>query len=203
MWPWPWYITKMWESKKTFVPITPQSLQLIWMESTAKTCWSYGPLAHCPTSIQGREPYFCDVVLKKEPLMLCFILTFTNRTLFKPGLMIEPTKLYIFYTSLDDLDLYWRLQLYEKSKTYVPTFSQISLPMWVKLNVLPQLVDVWKLMINLLGAGIAQLVVFGLPVHSVAGSILLWGHFPVEGIFPLELTWVQTPFPQKLFWMRV
>ena len=38
------------------------------------------------------------------------------------------------------------------------------------------------------GAGIAQLVVLGLAVHSVAGSILLWGHFPVEGIFPLELT---------------
>ena len=54
-----------------------------------------------------------------------------------------------------------------------------------------------------LGAGIAQLVVLGLAVHNVAGSILLWGHFPVEGIFPLELTWVQTPFPQKLFRMRV
>ena len=26
-------------------------------------------------------------------------------------------------------------------------------------------------------AGIAQLVVLGLAVHSVAGSILLWGHF--------------------------
>ena len=35
--------------------------------------------------------------------------------------------------------------------------------------------------------------------HSVAGSILLWGHFPVEGIFPLELTWVQTPFLQNSF----
>ena len=53
------------------------------------------------------------------------------------------------------------------------------------------------------GARIAQLVVLGLTVHSVAGSILLWGHFPVEGIFPLELTWVQTPFPKKLFRMRV
>ena len=42
------------------------------------------------------------------------------------------------------------------------------------------------------GAGIAQLVVLGLAVHSVAGSILLW-----------ELTWVQTPFPQKLFRMRI
>ena len=49
------------------------------------------------------------------------------------------------------------------------------------------------------GAGIVQLVVHGLAVHGVAGSILLWGHFPVEGIFPLELTWVQTPFPPKLF----
>ena len=27
------------------------------------------------------------------------------------------------------------------------------------------------------GAGIAQLVVLGLAVHSVAGSILLWGNF--------------------------
>ena len=53
------------------------------------------------------------------------------------------------------------------------------------------------------GAGIAQLVVLGLAVHSVTGSILLRGHFPVEGIFPLELTWVQTPFPQKLLRMRV
>ena len=53
------------------------------------------------------------------------------------------------------------------------------------------------------GARIAQLVVFRLAVHSVTGSILLWGNFPVEGIFPLELTWVQTPFPQKLFRMRV
>ena len=51
-------------------------------------------------------------------------------------------------------------------------------------------------------AGIAQLVVLGLAVHSVAGSILLWGHFPVEGIFPLKLTWVQTPFPLKLLRMR-
>ena len=45
------------------------------------------------------------------------------------------------------------------------------------------------------GAGIAQLVVLGLAVHSVAGSILLWGHFPVEGIFPLELTWVSPKTP--------
>ena len=49
----------------------------------------------------------------------------------------------------------------------------------------------------------SSLVVFGLAVHSIAGSILLWGNFPVEGIFPLELTWVQTPFPPKLFRMRV
>ena len=49
----------------------------------------------------------------------------------------------------------------------------------------------------------SSLVVFGLAVHSVAGSILLWGNFLVEGIFPLELTWVQTPFPPKLFQMRI
>ena len=51
---------------------------------------------------------------------------------------------------------------------------------------------------KLCGAGIAQLVVLGLDVHSVTGSILLRGHFPVEGIFPLELTWVQTLLPLKL-----
>ena len=49
----------------------------------------------------------------------------------------------------------------------------------------------------------SSLIVFGLAVYSVAGSILLWGNFTEEGIFPLELTWVQTPFPKKLFWMRV
>ena len=43
----------------------------------------------------------------------------------------------------------------------------------------------------------SSLVVFGLAVQSVAGSILLWGNFPVERIFPLELTWVQTPFEKK------
>ena len=68
-----------------------------------------------------------------------------------------------------------------------------------QLNLLCQKV----LMNTTSGAGIAQLVVLGLAVHSVAGSILLWGHFPVEGIFPLELTWVQTPFPPKFFRMRV
>ena len=47
------------------------------------------------------------------------------------------------------------------------------------------------------GARLAQLVVLGLAIHSVAGSILLWGHFLVETIFPLELTWVQAPFPPK------
>ena len=49
----------------------------------------------------------------------------------------------------------------------------------------------------------SSLVVSGLAVHSVAGLILLWGNFPVKGSFPLELTWVQTPFPPKLIWMRV
>ena len=47
------------------------------------------------------------------------------------------------------------------------------------------------------GGGNSSLVVFGLAVHGVAGSILLWGNFPVEGIFLLEFTWVQTPFPPK------
>ena len=54
----------------------------------------------------------------------------------------------------------------------------------------------------------SSLVVFGLAVHSVA--VVVFGlavysvaGFPVEGIFPLELTWVQTLFPPKLFRMKV
>ena len=43
----------------------------------------------------------------------------------------------------------------------------------------------------------SSLVVFGLAVHSVAGSILLWGNFPVEGIFPLELTMGSNSIPPK------
>ena len=60
-----------------------------------------------------------------------------------------------------------------------------------------------SLLISKPGGRNSSLVVFGLSVHSVAGSILLWGIFSVEGIFPLELTWAQTPFPKKLFRMRV
>ena len=45
----------------------------------------------------------------------------------------------------------------------------------------------------------SSLVVFGLAVHSVAGSILLWGNFPVEGIFPLELTWFKLHSPKNYF----
>ena len=54
-----------------------------------------------------------------------------------------------------------------------------------------------ELISNTRGGPNSLLVVFGLAVHSIAGSILLWGNCPVEGIFPLELTGVQTPFPPK------
>ena len=47
------------------------------------------------------------------------------------------------------------------------------------------------------GAGIAQLVVLGLAVHGVAGSILLWGNFPVEGIFPLGVNMGSNSIPPK------
>ena len=48
-----------------------------------------------------------------------------------------------------------------------------------------------------MGAGIAQLVVLGLAVHSVTGSILLWGHFPVQGIFPFGVNMGSNSIPQK------
>ena len=40
-------------------------------------------------------------------------------------------------------------------------------------------------------------VVSGLAVHSVAGSILLWGHFPVEGIFSLGVNMGSNSIPPK------
>ena len=42
-----------------------------------------------------------------------------------------------------------------------------------------------------------SLVAFGLAVHSVAGSILLWGNFPVEGIFPLGVNMGSNSIPPK------
>ena len=47
------------------------------------------------------------------------------------------------------------------------------------------------------GAGIAQLVVLRLAVHSVRGSIFLWGHFPVEGIFSLGVNMGSNSIPPK------
>ena len=44
---------------------------------------------------------------------------------FRRGSMIETTKLYILI-SLDDLDLCSRSQLYQKSKTFVSIFLEIS-----------------------------------------------------------------------------
>ena len=79
-------------------------------------------------------------------------------------------------------------------------FLQSSRCAWTVSNTYIQVAKVQSCANHLQhGARIAQLVVHGLAVHGVAGSILLWGHFPVEGIFPLELTWVQTPFPQNSF----
>ena len=48
-----------------------------------------------------------------------------------------------------------------------------------------------------LGGRNSSLVVFGLAVHSVAGSILLWGHFPVEGIFSLGVNMGSNSIPPK------
>ena len=122
---------------------------------------------------------------------------------------------------------YWHSwQQYQQNLDYIHTFSQweithtdirqrddirnitnmyihnIDIMQYVHRKLFVFVKNISNLLYNL-WAGIAQLVVLGPAIHSVAGSILLWGHFPVEGIFPLELTWVQTPVPQKLLWMRV
>ena len=47
------------------------------------------------------------------------------------------------------------------------------------------------------GAGIAQLVVLGLAVHSVAGSILLWGDIFGRGDFSLEVNMGSNSIPPK------
>ena len=69
----------------------------------------------------------------------------------------------------------------------------------VMITIITIIVIIILVIFTVMGAGIAQLVVLGLAVHSVAGSILFWGHFPVERIFPLELTWVQTSSPKNSF----
>ena len=92
----------------------------------------------------------------------------------------------------------YKLQtLFQNGQSFVATYQQqlSRLPTTVSIIVAPSQ--------TMLGGRNSSLVVLGLAVHSVAGSILLWGNFPVERIFPLEFTWVQTPFPQKLFRMRV
>ena len=82
-------------------------------------------------------------------------------------------------------------------------YNETMMMVIVIVSVNGDLKGEWPTVNPSLGGRNSSLVVFGLAVHSVAGLILLWGNFPVEGIFPLELTWVQTPFPQNLFRMRV
>ena len=50
--------------------------------------------------------------------------------------------------------------------------------------------------LELTGAGIAQLVVLGLAVHSIAGSILLWEHFG-RGDFSLGVNMGSNSIPPK------
>ena len=47
------------------------------------------------------------------------------------------------------------------------------------------------------GGGNSSLVVFVLTVYSVAGSILLWGNFLVEGIFSLGVNMGSNSIPPK------
>ena len=54
-----------------------------------------------------------------------------------------------FDISLEDLDCHSRSQLYEKSKTLVFIFSEISQWIWMEFNLLPQPVGLLKLMLNL------------------------------------------------------
>ena len=59
---------------------------------------------------------------------------------------------------------------------------------------------------NSAGVTLAQLVVqcVGLAVlRNASLPVRPSSELPVEGIFPLELTWFLTPFPPKLFRMRV
>ena len=61
-------------------------------------------------------------------------------------MVVETTKLYIL--SLDDLDFYSRLQMYEKSKASVSIFTEILLSIWMKFSMLPQPVGLLKHMLN-------------------------------------------------------
>ena len=53
----------------------------------------------------------------------------------------------------------------------------ISIIMIMLIMMMTTIIIIIIIVRCMVGAGIAQLVVLGLAVHSVAGSILLWGHF--------------------------
>ena len=63
------------------------------------------------------------------------------------------------------------------------------------------LVRMCKRLVYMVGAGLAQSVVCSARCHA-ALQVQPSSEPPVEGIFPLELSWVLAPFP-KNSWMRV
>ena len=63
-------------------------------------------------------------------------------------MVIETTKLQ-FDINLDDLDRPSRSHLYEKLKTVVSIFSEISQLIWMKFSKLLQVIGLLKLMLNL------------------------------------------------------
>ena len=149
-------------------------------DSVPKTCGSYRILFNCVGSQSVAKAHLTGVHI---------YLKHSWCTAFSDKLVVDSSVVYLTKnrTLIIAKCTRWHFQI-----TMYISWKKCSLPSTSQTKDL-----------YITGGRNSSLVVFGLAVHSVAGSILLWGHFPVEGIFPSELTWVQTPFPQKLFRMRV
>ena len=79
-------------------------------------------LSH-PLNIQGREPYLYDII-KNKTLMLACVQTFTDWFLFRFGMVIETTKLYIFISVWMTLTSF-NVTVVSEIKTSVSSYSQI------------------------------------------------------------------------------
>ena len=82
--------------------------------------------------------------------------------------------------SLDDFDLHSKSHLYEKSKTSVPIFMQIWIPIWMKFSALPQPVGLLKFLLKLFciifkGENSAAMILWTMQLAlSCSGKLLNW-----------------------------
>ena len=132
---------------KPSVPIISQSFQMIW--SAVETCCCDEPHTHFILSI---------LYLKERTVRMLFhwrhwfIGSFSDsyrQIYFRLGMMIEITKLCILI-SVGWLWPSFKVTVVWETKSLVSIFLQISVSIWMKFSVVPQPVDLFKLLVNLI-----------------------------------------------------